>query len=222
VEFEIKGGRILGVGNGDPGCHEPDQFHEDIALLTVQDWRGRIAPAGTNAPAAPESLPPLAQLGRWKAKLPGPGEIYDLAAVFTLEAVPAGSGLELYLPALGQKATVWVNGRELARDLDTSTTVPALRLEPAQLVAGVNRVQLLVTPILDQRNHIPELSRLGVMRVATPAPAVRRSLFSGLAQVIVEADAKAGEIRLTARADGLAATESVVIVQAATAHPAAP
>jgi beta-galactosidase len=222
VEFEIKGGRILGVGNGDPGCHEPDQYHEDIALLTVHDWRGRIAPAGTTAPAAPESLGTLPQLGRWKATLPVTGEIYDLTAVFTLDVVPAGADLQLYLPALGQKTTVWVNGRELARDLDTSVTVPALRLEPAQLVAGVNRVQLLVTPIVDGRNHIPELTRLGVLRVATPAPAVRRSLFSGLAQVIVQADTKAEEIRLAARAEGLSPTESTVVLRAATVHPGGP
>ena len=220
VEFASKGGRILGVGNGDPGCHEPDQYHEDIALFTVHDWRGRIAPAGTTAPAAPESLPPLNQLGRWKATLPVTGEIFDLTAVFTLDVVPAGADLQLYLPALGQKATVWLNGRELARDLDTPVTVPALHLDPALLVAGANRVQLLVTPIVDGRNHIPELTRLGVLRVATPAPAVRRSLFSGLAQVIMQADTKAEEIRLQARAEGLAPTESTVVIRPASVRPA--
>ena len=43
VDLEVTGGRIIGVGDGDPGCHEPDKFTEAIALVTVEDWRGRIA-----------------------------------------------------------------------------------------------------------------------------------------------------------------------------------
>jgi beta-galactosidase len=28
VKFEVSGGRIIGVGNGDPSCHEPDKGSE--------------------------------------------------------------------------------------------------------------------------------------------------------------------------------------------------
>ena len=222
VDFDITGGRIIGVGNGDPGCHEPDRFSEAIAGLSVEDWRGRIAPAGTAAPAAPESLEPFPRLGNWLAPLPKPGEVYDLSGVFTLTTVPAGAGLDLFLPALGAKTTLWLNGRELARDLDTSAAGPALRLDPAQLVAGVNRVQLIVTPFDDKRNHIPELTRLGFVRVTTPAPPARRSLFNGLAQVLVQSTREPGEIRLTAKSDGLAPAESTVTARPATLRAAVP
>ncbi|HEY8995398.1 MAG TPA: beta-galactosidase GalA, partial [Lacunisphaera sp.] len=44
VNFTVTGGRIIGVGNGDPSCHEADVFPETVTLRSVQDWRGRIAP----------------------------------------------------------------------------------------------------------------------------------------------------------------------------------
>jgi beta-galactosidase len=222
VDFDVTGGRIIGVGNGDPGCHEADRFTETVTLLSVEDWRGRLAPTGTAAPSAPESLQPFPRLGNWLAPLPKPGEIYDLAGAFTLPAVPAGASVELFLPALGTKTTLWLNGHELARDIDTSTVGPAHRLDPAQLVAGVNRVQLMVTPFEDKRNHIPGLTRLGFVHVVTPAPPARRSLFSGLAQVIVQSTQEPGEIRLTAKSDGLPPAEATVTARPATLPVAVP
>jgi beta-galactosidase len=83
-------------------------------------------------------------------------------------------------------------------------------------------VQLIVTPFDDKRNHIPELTRLGFMHVLTPAPPARRSLFSGLAQVIVQSTREPGEIRLTAKSDGLAPTESTVTARPAALRAAVP
>jgi beta-galactosidase len=217
VNFEIKGGRIIGVGNGDPGCHEPDRFIETVAMLPVEEWRGRIAPAGTAAPAAPESLQPFPTLGNWKAPLPKPGEVYDLSGAIALKTVPADADLRLILPTFGGKTTLWLNGRELAHALDTSAAGPALPLDPALLVAGLNRVQLIATPFDDKKNHIPELTRLGSVRITTPAQPARRSLFNGLAQVIVQSTKEPGEIRLTAKSDGLTAAESTVSVRGAAA-----
>ena len=221
VDFEVTGGRIIGVGNGDPGCHEPDKFTETIALFMVEDWRGRIAPAGTAAPAEPGSLQPFPVLGYYQAPLPKPGEVYDLSGTFNLPAASGGT-LDLFLPALGAKTTIWLNGRELARDIDTAKVGPALRIDPAQLVAGMNRVQLIVTPFDDKLNHIPEITRLGSVRVATPAPPARRSLFNGLAQVIVQSTRAPGEIRLLAKSDGLIPAESTVTARPAALRAAVP
>jgi beta-galactosidase len=223
VNFEISGGRIIGVGNGDPGCHEPDQCLESVALVAVEDWRGRIADAGVVTPSAPEALAPFPVLGNWRAPLPRPGQIYDLAGTFALPAVPGRAALDLFLPSFGSKTTVWLNGRLLAREFDTASAGPGIKLDPAQLVPVLNRVQLIVTPFADGRSHIPEnLTRLGALRVTTPAAAARRSLFNGLAQVIVQSNREAGPIRLRAQADGLAPAESTVTARAGAPRPAVP
>jgi beta-galactosidase len=222
VNFAVTGGRIIGVGNGDPSSHEADRFVEAVSLVQVREWRGRIAPAGTVAPSTSESLPRMALLGNWKAVLPQPGELYDLGATFTLDAIPAGAKLRLFLPSLGTRTSLWLNGREVAGDIDTSKTGPGVELDPAQIVAGENRVQLIVTPFNDRRNHIPELERLGCVRIVQPAAPAQRSLFNGLAQVIVQASRDPGEIRLTATAEGLAPAESVVTALRATPRAAVP
>lgn len=208
VRFTVAGGKILGVGNGDPSSHEADTFFETVTMFPVEDWTGRIAPAGLAGPTS-EKLEPLQKVGDWLAPLPKSGESYELAATFTLASAPTAE-LELFLPALGTKTSLWLNGRELARDLDTSAVGPALRLTPAQLAAGVNRVQLLVTPFDGGRRRLPQLARLGNVRLVTPPAPAQRSLFGGFAQVIVQSTTTTGEIRLTATADGLAGATSTI------------
>lgn len=224
VTFELDGpGRIIGVGNGDPVSHEPDQFLETVQMIAVNDWRGRIAPTGTTSPSAPEALAPFAQLGNWLSPLPKVGDIYDLSGTFTLAApLPADARLTLFLPALGAKTTVWLNGRELVRDVATSAAGPAIPLVARQLSSGVNRVQLLVSPVLDQRNHIPELSRLGAMQIRTPAPSWQRQVFNGYAQIILQAAKQAGPIRLTARSKDLQIATVIVTAEPTTPLPSLP
>jgi beta-galactosidase len=204
VTFEITGpGRIIGVGNGDPSSHENDRFVDGVSTLVVGDWRGRIAPAGTTAPAAPESLPPLTALGNWKAPMPKAGEVYDLAATFSVAELPGTAAFRLYLPSLGRRTTLWVNGHALARDADTAQEGPDVPLDRGILVSGLNRVQLITVPFADGKNHIPDRTRLGAVQALKPADPWQRHAFNGLAAVIVQATGGPGAIVLTARSAGL-------------------
>jgi len=56
----------------------------------------------------------------------------------------------------------------------------------------------------------------------TAVPPWSRSLFNGLAQVIVQSTRAAGEIKLTATADGLAPAMAVVRTQSGALRPSAP
>lgn len=215
AQFEVTGGRIIGVGNGDPSSHEADRFVETLTLHGVGDWHGGIVPLTTAQPGAIDSLKPLPEVSNWLAPLPGPTEQYELSGTFTLDSVPTTEALELFLPALGAKMSVWLNQHELVRDVDTSKAGPAARLQPTQLVSGVNRVHILAEPFRDQRARLPELTRFGSLRVATPAPPAQRSLFNGLAQVIVQATQDPGPIHLIAKAEGLVPAESTVTARAA-------
>jgi beta-galactosidase len=223
ISFELQGpGRILGVGNGDPGSHEPDRVVDGIRLLPVDDWRGRIAPPATTTPGASEAQAPLPQLGNWLAPLPKPGEVYDLSATFTIDALPPAAKVRLFLPALGARTTVWVNGHETVRDLDTAASGPALLLDSGRFSTGLNRVQMIVVPRDGDRNHLPEQTRLGNVQVWTPAAAYQRRAFNGYAQVIVQTTREAGEIRLTAHAEGLQPAAATLTAKPNPVCPTAP
>lgn len=209
VKFTIAGGKILGVGNGDPSCLEADQYHPSYAFSPVANWRGCMVAADTVA-ATTAGLKPLVVLGDWKAPLPKPGEFYELAADFSASVLPADAIIDLFLPSLGSKTTVWLNGREMVRNLDTEAAGPSLKLDATMLVSGENHLRLIVAPFDDGRRRLPQLERLGSLRVTTQAPQVQRSLFNGLAQVIVQAPNSPGEIRLTAEAERLKPAISAV------------
>ncbi len=203
VSFEVTGGRIIGVGNGDPSSHEPDRFLVNDTLLLVDDWRGAIAAAGTDSPSDhPEQMPPMAPLGAWGATVPTGGQRYDLTGTFTLETQPEKATYDLFMPMVGRSARIWLNGREIATDLDTSSQGPALSLDRDHLQAGVNRIQMIVTPF-DGPTRVPERNDLGTVRIRRPAATPQRRLFNGLAQVIVEAKSSETEVTLTATAESL-------------------
>jgi len=54
------------------------------------------------------------------------------------------------------------------------------------------------------------------------APEWKRSVFNGLAQIIVQSSKEAGEIKLTARADGLTSTTLSIQSQPCRPRPALP
>lgn len=210
LQFHVTGGRILGVGNGDPSSHEPDQFHETISFRPIAAWQGRIAPAGGAEPPALTGLSPLDQLGQWLAPRPKAGEVYELTGNFSLDTLASGTTVTLSLPTFGVRTTCWVNGHEVARDVDTTAAGVYVPLTAAQLVTGANRVQLRVTAFADSQNHIPETTQVGVVSLTAPAPVAQRRFFNGLAQIIVQVDRGARAVKLTATSTGLPAAESTV------------
>ena len=57
IDFAIEGaGKIIGVGNGDPSCHEPDTFVADRARAQHprNEWRWKRRPSGKGATTSPE------------------------------------------------------------------------------------------------------------------------------------------------------------------------
>ncbi len=181
VNFALSGpGRILGVGNGDPSSLEPDVFVESVA-----------------------SLP----LGAWTP--PDPAEssgVTVFEATFDVPAVPAGGSAALLLNALGPVQTVTLNGRELLRDAAPSQARIELPLDGLDLKPTGNTVRIEATRFAEwsARESIRE-THPASLRVTTPPAPWSRSVFNGLAQVIIQSTGEPGAIELSASADGVRA-----------------
>lgn len=178
VTFQLTGpGTIIGVGNGDPSSHEPDRY---FAAPRVVALDGKTEPSE------------------------GGGQVFR--AQFARPDLPAGSHVRLLLRPFGAQQTVSLNGKLLASFVEhEEAPLPELTLSPDQLLPGQNLLEVKASAPRDQRaRERAELVRPARLRIDTAAPAYRRALFNGLAQVIVQASGEPGELTLTATSPGLA------------------
>jgi beta-galactosidase len=179
VQFELSGpAKIIGVGNGDPACLEPDTYVETVSALKLGTWK---------APDAAPSKEPIA-----------------FEATFDAPALAPGVSVQLLLNTLGPRQTAWLNGTELYRDAAPADSRRTLDLTPDSLKARGNviRIESNRHESWGDREGLSQFHP-AVLRIATPPAPWRRSTFNGLAQVIVQSTGGEGAVTLTARAPGL-------------------
>lgn len=208
VTFEIeRGGRIIGVGNGDPSSHEPDQFVDQYVALATSDWRVADLSA---APGA--DLPDLGAL-TWRDPFTWypPGSEPAVPTAFILRgaatAPPVDGGRStLFVPLLSATQRLFVNGQ----DLTSQAVADAKGWSVAFTPSADGRVEIAIVVSSDAGAALKTLqdkglngSNVAFIRVIRPALPWARSLFNGHAQVLVQANPDAPEVVLTATTPGL-------------------
>jgi beta-galactosidase len=208
LAFEIDGpGRIIGVGNGDPSSHEPDTFVGLPAVRTrpLDDWRWHKV-ADAYAPDLPETGAKFDDAGWDKAdvrRATGPLGANDKAVFrtrFTVSAQElASSGLELWFGKIEGDGSVFLDGRKLARTGDARA--PSVYDVKALLHPGEHSVAVS----LANWGEAAGLNNGVKLRLIDKPSSVewRRSVFNGLAQLIVRTTGEPGTIKLTAKSPAL-------------------
>jgi beta-galactosidase len=222
ITLDITGpGKIIGVGNGDPSSHEPDQYVEKVEAVPITGWRMSPPGSATNLSATSADFDDSG----WQEvfvqheddeqhdnRLPAGTTVYR--GKFESPQVPDDAMVALEWRSLGARETIYINGAPVGEKMlgqnranapmNVEIILPANILRP-----GGNVIAAAVeSPKGGRRNQ----SSPGVVKVTTPAGAWKRSLFSGLAQVIVQSTGLPGEITLTAKSQGL--TDGVLEIQA--------
>ena len=179
VAFALTGpGRIIGVCNGDPSSHEPDQYVENVRTIALGSWQ---------APDAAVTAGPI---------------VFE--ATFEAPSLGEGDAAVLLLNALGPKQTVWLNGAVILRDVgpeQARAELPSagLKLRPT---GNVLRIESNRYESWSQRESLAQIQP-AQWRVSTPPGTWRRSTFNGLAQVLVQTSGEAGTLVLEAGGEGL-------------------
>ncbi len=208
VAFDLSGpGRILGVGNGDPSCHEPDVVVATPTFRTVPvgGWRWKRV-ADPSAPDLPEARerwddsgwPRTDVAGDREALGPGENGVFRTRFDVTADDLSAPV-VELRFGRIEGDGSVYVNGRLAGPAGDPRA--PSTYAVKALLHPGRNVVAVALT----NYGATAGISRGVMLRLEQPAAAVnwRRSVFNGLAQIIVQATRRSGAITLEARSAGL-------------------
>ena len=227
ITFGIQGaGKIIGVGNGDPASHEPDVFLAKWPghSTAVTDWKWTRIPNArlTNLPAVAVNFDDSAWEKDNVSSDTGPlveGEHGVFRSRVTVsEQDLAVETVKLSFGMIDDEGWVYVNGQmageshdwqatpsfDVKRFLHPGTNTIAVAVANAAGPGGVNKG---VTLLFQEKLVVPEW---------------KRSVFNGLAQVIVQSTGQPGEITLTATSSGLSRKVLPLQAQSAPLRPAVP
>jgi beta-galactosidase len=232
IHFAVSGaGKILGVGNGDPSCHEPDTFVAQLPVksVPVNNWRWQLATLPAKGALTPEYAPDFDDAA-WNIIKPktdgdtgelvlnsGQTAIYR-AHVKLTEADLVSPRVQIRFGGIDDHGWIFVNNQSVGESHDWQAQ-PAFDIKKA-LHAGDNVIVVGVRNDEGSGGLNPDVN---VELVGTSVAADwSRSAFNGLAQIMVQATKDAGEIKLTAVAEGLQSTTHVVQAKPATPRPFVP
>ncbi len=208
IHFELDGpGKILGVGNGDPSSHEPDQFitASPVHSKTVGDWRWkRVADVyGNNLPETAEAFDDAgwekANVNSDSGPLQGEAKAVFRARVNLTEDDLKALSIQLHFGMIDEDGFIYVNGQKAGESHNWED--PASVDVKKFLRAGPNTIAVAVA----NWNGAGGLNKGAALQFEemAAAPDWQRSVFNGFAQILVQSANEPGEIKLTASGDGL-------------------
>ena len=227
ITFGIQGaGKIIGVGNGDPSSHEPDVYLAKwpVHSTAVTDWKWTRIPNArlTNLPEVAVNFNDSAWEKDDVRSDTGPlveGENGVFRGHVTVsEQDLAVETVKLSFGMIDDEGWVYVNGQmageshdwqaapsfDVKRFLHPGTNTIAVAVANGAGAGGVNKG---VTLLFQEKTELPVW---------------KRSVFNGLAQVIVQSTGQPGEILLTATSTDLSRKVLALQAQAAPLRPAVP
>jgi beta-galactosidase len=215
ITFEITGpGKIIGVGNGDPSSHEADQFVEKVDSIPVAGWRMQAVENATNGPEVGFDFDDsgwrtafVENAGGRRGNNGQTARTTVYRGSFESPRGATGVACALELRSLGGVQSVYLNGQLVAENVSSANTTHEINLPAGALRPGKNIIAIVNEMRAGGRGNRggrgANQGSPGLIRVTTPAGSWKRSLFSGLAQVIVQSTGQPGEITLTAKSPGL-------------------
>jgi beta-galactosidase len=210
IHFELSGpGKIIGVGNGDPTCHEPDVFVQpDVRIISENDgWHYKIVPDVKSSKLA--ELQPGFDDSAWEKADPqsdtGPLNEHEQAIFRTKIQMTAdelnAQAIQLRIGSIDDDGWVYVNGQFVGESHgNASCDFDAKQF----LRAGENTIAVAVI----NRSGPGGLNSGVTLEIVKKAEASQwqRSVFNGFAQILVQSSQEPGEIKLTASGEGLSST----------------
>jgi beta-galactosidase len=228
IHFELSGPqKILGVANGDPSCHEPDVYlpvwtNYSVAANDGWHWEKISNPWNPNLPetavAFDDSTWSKADVESASGPLGNGQHAVFRGHINVTEAELASEIVELCFGSINGGGNIYLNGQKAGESHDGGMVVA---LDAKRLLhPGNNTVAVVVSNYSESGG----LNKGVSLRMQDKAilPEWKRSVFNGLAQIIVQSTRDPGEIRLTATAEGLTPATVSVQSQPCTPRPSVP
>ena len=200
LTFSIQGGKILGVGNGNPTSLESDKFINDLSLVAINNFKEKkLASADL-----PDKIQDDAD-NEWNDafkdrdyKKQAPSYVYK--GDFELKNNSDSNIVTFFYKKIGKETVVFVNGNKVESSKDDAQKYI---LNKAILKEGKNTIYIATTPLEKIKDWDVMNTDPGIIQVVTPAEPWKRKLFNGYVQIIIQKEEGVKEVSLTASAKGL-------------------
>ncbi|HTC19947.1 MAG TPA: hypothetical protein VK859_03810, partial [bacterium] len=230
VRFDLEGpGRIIGVGNGDPSCHEPDQYFETVSQVKIAGLKMLEGGDLGKRPEVEYDQDDSAWKDLFQGRADDQGNVSQdkpavrvVRASFELPQLDDYREVTLFPKSLVDGQAIYVNGHLVTEKMKRDDTGKAFPLPKSILKKGRNVYAVVGTELLRRFKWENLDGDPGSIRTVIPAGQWKRSLFSGLAQVIVQSDRKPGTIVLKAASAGLSGTGLRIDSEAVSLRPSIP
>ncbi|MBN1895442.1 DUF4982 domain-containing protein, partial [bacterium] len=219
IQFYLEGpGKIIGVGNGDPSSHEADRYFETVKTVKIENLRECAVENLKNRPETAENWDDSKWTPAFKNQ-PEDWRVYTdslivVRGTFDLPELTDGAEVSLLTRSIATCQSIYVNGRLLAADIPQSDLHPAVRLKPEHIHSGKNSYALTGKRFRKRHQWDEPNQDPGGVQVIFPADRWQRSLFNGLAHIIVQSTDQPGIMILTASSPGLKSASLKIQTQA--------
>jgi len=208
ITFTLKGpGKIIGVGNGNPTSLEADRFLEKISVVEINIEKEKAVSdiVNRNEIAVDYNDTGWQQAFKDERNQEFGKNVKALVyrGAFTMPALTGNEVVTFFYNSIGKEQSIYINGKEIALSIMEDKKGNAFTLPPSLLQPGINHIAIAATPLIKPQPWDNINTNPGLIQILAPAPAYKRKLFNGLAQVIVQSTHEAGEIILKASGDGL-------------------
>jgi beta-galactosidase len=230
VRFSLEGpGRIIGVGNGDPSCHEPDQYFDAVSQVKLLGPKMMDGGEWGERPEVEYDFDESKWPDLFQGRADDQGKVgKDKPAVrvircrFYLPNLDDYSEITLLPKSLVDGQAIYVNGHLITEKMKRDDAGKAFPLPKSILRKGRNIYAVVGSELLRRWDWENLNGDPGCIRTVIPAGQWKRSLFSGLAQVIVQSDRKPGTLVLKASSGGLTGAQVELRAQAVPLRPSVP
>nr|MDA3822884.1 DUF4982 domain-containing protein [Bacteroidales bacterium] len=182
ISFEIDGpGRIIGVGNGNPGCHEADTYYGEVNQILIKNSKISVVEVMEQQAELlvgfDDSGWPAHRMTREQMIFP-PEKTIVVRADFTLSGFTKDSKFVLHSKSLADGQDVYVNGHLIAENIKRGEHNQSFTLDHSVLKEGKNLYAIIGSP-MQKRSEWDELNiKPGLIQIINPEPASSRSVFN--------------------------------------------
>lgn len=206
IDFDLQGpGKIIGVGNGDAISHEPDVVLDTpgTKVIPLENWRMKLVPSvdrasevSTNYDDAQwQKVDTRSESGTLQE---GEAAVYRAHITFQPEDLETEHNT-LNFGMIDDEGWIYVNGKLAGKAHDWRL---GQSFEIGKFVKPGDNTIAVVVKNQSGRGGISKGITLELTKKYQPA-GWYRTAFNGLAQVIIQSDQTQGEIKLSARGNGL-------------------